>query len=153
VLTRENEKARQTDPLRVRSPGTCGGLFAQPPISDLLELLPPNYLAVMRPRQPPIQITRRTQWPWLLKQITARGGRPVAVLGRGHHARRLLHRLFREAPPEVEMQIFTNDEDFVAILNPDGELRWDPPRPAARYPAPLKLVALRRDPARFNRAK
>jgi hypothetical protein len=103
-------------------------------------------------RQERIVISKSTTWDRLAHQIASHSGAPVAVVGKGTRARRLILRMFEELPRETTMDIFTNGRDWVAVVNPDGELRWDPPGPIGRYSAPLNPVAWRRDPARFNRA-
>lgn len=103
----------------------------------------------MRSRQPRILVSRRTTWERLTHEIASHDGSPVAVVGRGARARKLILRMFKELPPENELEIFTNDHDWVAVVNPDGPLHWDPP--AGRYTAPLQCVAWRRDPAKFRR--
>jgi hypothetical protein len=94
----------------------------------------------MAERQPQIQITRRLGYDWLVRLIDSQRGAPTAVVGTKHHAQQLIHRLFNDRM-DLRMQVFTNGNDYVAIVNPDGSLRWD--LHGRRYAAPMELKAIR----------
>lgn len=93
-------------------------------------------------------ISSRTTWERLTDEIASHDGAPVAVVGMGGRAGRLMRRLYRELPDEVE--IFSNDRSWVAIVHPDGNLAWDPPGGPKATDSPFRLVAFRRNPARFK---
>ena len=84
-------------------------------------------------RQPRIVISRTTTYDRLLAQVRQRQGEtPVCpcgfgrcflIVGRGARAKRLIDRLAREAPDE--MQVSSLLGEHIAIVNPkDGPLAW-----------------------------